>query len=229
MPAPVAVALPDGSTVTLNSGSALRRTRGFGRMGSAREVRLVGEAYFSVARSRAPFVVRTAGARVTVLGTRFGVRTWGEDGGREDGAREDGGREDGGREGATVVALLSGRVVLAPEGDAGAAVVLAPGEVGRIARGAPVAVRGGVEEALAWRAGDLVYKDRPLAVVLGDVERRFGVVVVADAALGRRRVSVALRRPASAEAVVRDLATAFGLRYSRRADGFELHAAGVAL
>ena len=201
----VAVRLPDGSAVTLNSGTTLRRARGFGRDG-AREVTLEGEAFFDVAEGAAPFVVRTFDAEVTVLGTRFGVRAWPAEGE------------------ATTVALVSGRVRLTA-GD-GASVMLRPGEVGHAAAGAsPLADAGGVEAALAWRAGDLVFKDRPLDVILNDVGRRFGVGVTAEpASLGLRRVSVALRDPASAEAVVRDLATALGLRYRARAGGFDLYA-----
>jgi ferric-dicitrate binding protein FerR (iron transport regulator) len=211
----VAVRLPDGSAVTLNSGSTLHRARLFGTpLAGAREVELVGEAFFDVTEGGAPFIVRTVDAEVTVLGTRFGVRGWDD------------------AEGATTVALLEGRVRLTPTADRGAAIVLTPGEVGRVEAAAslPVVEGAGVEDALAWRSGDLVYKDRPLGVVLADVERRFGVAVVPNpSSLAFRRVSVALRDPASAEAVVQDLATALGLRYRRTAAGFELSEAPVAL
>jgi ferric-dicitrate binding protein FerR (iron transport regulator) len=206
----VAVRLPDGSAVTLNSGSTLRRARTFGS-GDVRMVMLEGEAFFDVAEGEVPFVVRTFDAEVTVLGTRFGVRAWPGEGEM------------------TTVALVSGSVRLA---SGGAAVVLQPGEVGHAADGALLAgaEAGGVEAALAWRGGDLVFKDRPLDVILNDVARRFGIeVAVQPASLGRRRVSVALRDPTSAGAVVRDLATALGLRYRARAGGFELYAAAVTL
>lgn len=202
------VRLPDGSAVTLNSGTTLRRARLFATPFAARTVRLEGEAFFDVTEGATPFVVRTFDARVTVLGTTFGVRAWADE-----------------PDAATMVALVTGRVRLTP--DAGQAeAVLAPGDVRRVAPGAPVAASAvSTAEALAWRRGDLVYKDRPLGVVLRDVERRFGLRVTARPAdLGDRRVSVALRSPPSADAVVRDLATAFGLRYRPRADGYELYA-----
>lgn len=72
--------LPDGSTVTLNANSSLRLSRfGFGRaaFGSpSREVRLRGEALFSVAHTptHQRFVVQTDnGPEVVVLGTEFTV------------------------------------------------------------------------------------------------------------------------------------------------------------
>ena len=201
----VTVALADGSAVTLNSGSTLRRPRSFRSEEEARAVQLEGEAYFDVAEAPSPFVVETAAARVTVLGTAFGVRDWPD-------------------EGDAAVAVASGRVRLVSAAG-GAPVVLGPGDVGRVEGPAATAARGGTAEALAWRDGDLIFKGRPLGAVLRDVERRFGTVVTVEpTALADRSVSVALRRPASAEAVVADLAAALGLRYRVRADGLHLFA-----
>lgn len=201
------VRLPDGSTVTLNSGTTLRRSRLFDSPFAARTVRLEGEAFFDVVKDETPFVVRTFDARVTVLGTEFGVRAWTDE-----------------PEAATTVALVSGRVRLAPDVHPEAATILSPGDVRSVEGGGNAAGTESTADALAWRHGDLVYKDRPLGVVLQDVERRFGVVLTPQPrALGDQRVSVALRAPASAEAVVRDLASAFGLRYRARGDGFELY------
>lgn len=201
----LAVSLPDGSAVTLNAGSTLRAPR---RFRDVRAVSLVGEAYFEVEPGADPFVVTTADARVAVLGTRFGVRAWPSD-------------PDPG----TTVALAEGAVRLTPLARPSQSVDLAPGDVRHVgASGAPQAVAEGTpQSALAWRQGDLVYTDRPLGDVLGDVERRFGVDLdVRPLALRQRRVTVALRAPDSAEAVVRDLALAFGLRYRARSGGFDL-------
>ena len=70
------IALPDGSTVTLNANSSLHYPRfGFGGNGP-REVRLAGEAYFSVThrRDNERFVVQTqSGLKVVVLGTEFNL------------------------------------------------------------------------------------------------------------------------------------------------------------
>ena len=74
------VTLPDGSTVTLNSNSSLQIPRfGFGKqlLGiPGREVRLTGEAFFSVTHTATNqrFVVKTDnGPEVVVLGTEFTV------------------------------------------------------------------------------------------------------------------------------------------------------------
>ena len=71
------VDLSDGTTVWLNSGSSIE----FGDLDKqkVRQVRLTGEAFFSVAGDpKRPFIVHTPEFRVKVLGTRFNVNTYNE-------------------------------------------------------------------------------------------------------------------------------------------------------
>lgn len=66
------VSLPDGSSVTLNSGSELRYPVSFGK--SSRDLELQGEAFFDVEENpEKPFSVEAGGIRVKVLGTSFNV------------------------------------------------------------------------------------------------------------------------------------------------------------
>ncbi len=66
--------LLDGTQVILNTNSTLTFPEQFTT--STREVYLEGEAYFQVARDASkPFIVHTASANTTVLGTSFNVRT----------------------------------------------------------------------------------------------------------------------------------------------------------
>ncbi|WP_423126380.1 FecR family protein [Gaoshiqia sp. Z1-71] len=70
--------LSDGTVVWLNAGSQLIYPSTFLR--KKREVILIGEAYFDVARMEdKPFIVRTAEMNVKVLGTRFDVSAYPED------------------------------------------------------------------------------------------------------------------------------------------------------
>lgn len=205
------VTLPDGSTAELNSGSQIRfRNHFFG----AREVMLEGEAFFDVADREAPFIVETFNAEAHAVGTRFGVRAWPEE-----------------PERATRVALVAGRVLLVPEGERAQAVRMTPGEawIVEAASGAasPQVERApvSVQEATAWRRGELIFKNARLGAVLGDIERRFGKALhVETDSLRQRRISLAIRQPVGAEAVVRDVALALGLRYRDTAQGFEIHA-----
>ncbi|MBE8719815.1 FecR family protein [Sphingobacterium pedocola] len=70
------ITLPDGTVAWLNAASSLRYPTSF--TGSRREVDLTGEAYFEVESDPVkPFVVRSEGQEVSVLGTEFNVNTYG--------------------------------------------------------------------------------------------------------------------------------------------------------
>lgn len=64
--------LPDGSVVRLNAESHLQYRKN--DWGQIRRVHLEGEAFFDVTTAEQPFVVHTASATITVLGTRFNVQ-----------------------------------------------------------------------------------------------------------------------------------------------------------
>jgi ferric-dicitrate binding protein FerR (iron transport regulator) len=72
------IVLSDGTKVWLNAGSQLVYPSMFLR--KRREVVLVGEAYFEVAKNKdKPFIVRTSDLNVKVLGTKFDVSAYPED------------------------------------------------------------------------------------------------------------------------------------------------------
>ena len=71
------VSLNDGTKVHLNAGTTLSYPKNFDS--TSREVTLNGEAYFEVEKGSSPFIISTDLAKVTVLGTKFNVRS------REDG------------------------------------------------------------------------------------------------------------------------------------------------
>ncbi len=66
--------LDDGTSVKINSASVLKFPVAF--TGEKREVVLDGEAYFEVAKSKKPFIVKTNDMDVKVLGTKFNVNTY---------------------------------------------------------------------------------------------------------------------------------------------------------
>jgi len=72
------VDLPDGSHVTLNSGSKLKYAASFGN--KSRTVYLEGEAFFDVKKnSDLPFYVNVSGLKIKVLGTSFNVKAYPEE------------------------------------------------------------------------------------------------------------------------------------------------------
>lgn len=67
--------LPDGTKVWLNSGSQLVYDKNYGN--KAREVSLIGEAYFDVVKNpERPFLIHTSKMIVKVLGTAFNVKCY---------------------------------------------------------------------------------------------------------------------------------------------------------
>jgi len=70
-----AFVLSDGTKISLNSNSTLKYPKVF--KGNKREVTLIGEAFFEVAKDKTkPFTVSTNGLRTTVLGTKFNVSAY---------------------------------------------------------------------------------------------------------------------------------------------------------
>jgi len=67
------ISLSDGSKIYLNAGSELSYSKDYGS--ENRKVSLYGEAYFDVKKGINPFIISTEYAEITVLGTKFNVRS----------------------------------------------------------------------------------------------------------------------------------------------------------
>lgn len=162
------IRLQDGSTVTLNTDTAL--TVRF--QGGERRIELLrGEAFFDVAKDPTrPFTVTSGALSATARGTRFDVASAPADG--------------------VEVQVEEGRVEVA-EGariamlDAGDAAVRGPsGEIAKTTAAIDVG------DATAWRDGKLVVSGRRLGEVLATIERyRRGRIVVLDQRAAKLRVS----------------------------------------
>jgi len=162
----LSVSLRDGSLVHLNTRTRLEVD--FSER--ARKVALEdGEAYFEVTPDpQRPFVVAAGDTTVRVVGTRFSVYR----------------RPDG----DVTVTVIKGKVEVERAGDQTAVpqrLTLMDGEQvsyhdGRVAD--PVR-RVDAEEAVSWRRGVLVFKDKPLAEVVAELNRYSQTpIVIADKA-----------------------------------------------
>jgi transmembrane sensor len=158
--------LPDGSKLALNVNSQAQVT--FYR--DHRAVSLSrGEAFFDVAHDEErPFAVRTKNGTIRVVGTQFNVQIASED---------------------VRVSVLRGRVEVSGSNDKRPPVPLVVGEAAklseRVTRFAVVASDIG-----AWRAGQVIFRNQPLAEVLKEVGRyRTEPIVLASDTLGKRRLS----------------------------------------
>jgi transmembrane sensor len=185
--------LEDGSTVVLNARSSIEVDL------SRRERRVElrdGEAFFDVAHAPdRPFVVRTAGGEIRVVGTRFNVR------------------KD--RSGAAVT-VVEGRVAVhapAATDEADAQRTLSAGEQVQLTASAVGGIqRVDPERAMAWQSGRIVCDGDTLERVLADLNRyakdfRFRAAPeVSDiAVIGTFRLD-------DADSVVRALEVSLGLR-----------------
>lgn len=171
------VALPDGSSVVLDTGTALvvRYSQG------ARQVALeAGQASFTVARDAArPFRVQAAGGSVTALGTQFLVRL---------GPAAD----------AATVTLLEGKVrVEGPQAGAQrqAPATLAPGQQLRFDQaGQWATLQVNPEAASAWTRGSVYADDWRLADLLVEMNRYAATPLrLTDPALAELRVTGVFR------------------------------------
>ncbi|HEV7326698.1 MAG TPA: FecR family protein [Bosea sp. (in: a-proteobacteria)] len=163
------ITLADGSTLQLNASSAVA----FDYTVERRTVRLLrGQAYFEVARDPArPFTVEADAARVTALGTAFDVRL-GEE--------------------RTDVTVTHSAVLAAFADTRQAPLRVSQGEQAELdhTTGQGVLRSSDAVTALAWRRGQLVVDNAPLAFVVEEMNRHFaGRIVIASRELSRRRVS----------------------------------------
>jgi len=167
------VTLDDGSTVQLNTASAIT----IDYRGDQRVIHLLkGEAAFTVAADRArPFTVEAGEGTTTALGTRFIVRRDSAD---------------------TEVAVTEHRVRVAwPIGAASSRVDLGEGQATRYGPSGivhPQAVDAGA--IASWTRGRLVFVDRPLGEVVAELNRYHpGYIRVMGDDLAQRRVSGVFR------------------------------------
>lgn len=147
------IALADGTGIDLDAETRLSVTLS----GSERRVALAeGQAIFDVVHDeRRPFTVHAGGRVVRDVGTQFDVRKRGAD---------------------LTVTVAKGRVEIGSEGAAtlSRAIFLDPGQRLEIEpSGVAQMTLVDPQETFSWRSGRLVYRERPLAEVVADLNRQF--------------------------------------------------------
>lgn len=156
--------LTDGTKVWLNSGSELQFPTHF--TGKLREVKLKGEAFFEVAKNeKQPFRVNAKELNIDVLGTSFNVISYAN-------------------ENQTEVILVEGKVKLSTENervrkDYG---TLSPGQKAIYYENSPkVSVQDvDVDKYIAWRDGDIIFRDDNMEDVVKRLSRWFNVEIIIE-------------------------------------------------
>ena len=155
------ITLSDGTHVVLNADSRITFPTNFGS--TSREVTLVGEAFFDVARDKdRPFRIRVNGALVEVLGTSFAIRSYPGD--------------------PTVRTVVKeGLVEVRPdEVSDGQAVRLARGMLAHVDLGTRSVTTGKVEDLalyVSWTDGYLKFRNTPLGEVAAQLQRKYDVQI----------------------------------------------------
>jgi len=145
------ITLPDGSLVSLNSGSKLAwNEKKFNRN---RLVTLSGEAYFEIKKG-GEFMIETNNGTVQILGTKLNVFA---------------------REKEFWVSCLTGKVGV--EADNSGQILL-PGEMVELtSNGLEKTALTNVNQTAAWKEGVFYFEDKPLVSIFDEIERQFNVTI----------------------------------------------------
>ncbi len=153
------IVLIDGTKVWLNSGSSLSFPSRFEK--AQRIVKASGEVYFEVAHdSSSPFLVNTEGFEIQVLGTKFNLSTYFDEGIKV----------------SPTLALVEGSVKL--KSDEGEYRVLKPGQKAIVSKDGIGVEKFDIESEIAWKDNYFVFKDKNIKEIMSFLSRWYDADVV---------------------------------------------------
>ena len=150
------IVLADGTHVWLNSATSLKFPTTLVKS-AERIVELNGEGYFKVNHNpRQPFSVKTTNQVVEDLGTEFNINAYAD-------------------ESSTVTTLLDGSLSVNSK-------VLVPGQQAVLKKSGNLTVQAAdMQEALAWKNGDFVFRNDDFRMVMRKISRWYNVDIIYDA------------------------------------------------
>ncbi|WP_140484928.1 FecR family protein [Flavobacterium sp. GSA192] len=154
------VTLSDGTVVNMNAGSSLKYPVQFIK-GHNREVVLEGEAFFDVTKDKKhPFIVKTRGMDVKVLGTKFNMSSYKE-------------------EADINTVLVEGSVSLSSEAKPNEKTMLVPGEKGTWNNQKTAIAVEKVDTRIytEWMTGELVFRKATFREIIIRLERTYNVTI----------------------------------------------------
>jgi transmembrane sensor len=204
------VTLADGTQFTLAPDSRLRVPADFAA--GHRVVALDGEAFFAVVHDAAhPFSVRAGGVVTVDVGTSFDVRAYAA-------------------ERAVRIGVADGEVALVVDAQRSRGRrPLVAGDLARVDTFGATTVSRGVDtdEFLAWTRGTLVFRGAPLADVMAELSRWYGVTFTAvDPALGDVRLTATYEHE-SLDDVLDQMGRVIGARVTRHGRDITLRSIGA--
>lgn len=194
--------LSDGSTVHINSGTRVVYPRVFSS--DRREIFVEGEVCLNVTKNeKVPFVVKTAGFDVEVLGTVFNVSAYKNDESNE-------------------VVLVNGSVRLSDQHKN--KIELKPDQLAAISKGEIGDVKTvNASDYIAWTDGLLILQFESLSNVFRKLERFYGVTIDVSSEAGqlRMRGKVDLKQPLDALIVL--ISSTAPIAWTKTDNGYSIH------
>ena len=149
------ITLSDGTEVLLSANSRLEYSKSFSA--DKREVKLVGEARFNVAKdAERPFIVHTRQLQTQVLGTVFDVKAYPQT--------------------PADVTLYEGKVEVSLNGDAPQ--LMQPGEQAFLDKEGKLQLTKAPEETGKWAEGEFAFDDKELKSVMQEIGSWYNISVV---------------------------------------------------
>jgi len=194
------IELPDGSLVTLNSGSTVRYTRNESL--NFRKVKLSGEAFFEVSRDTSkPFIIDAGPAQIEVLGTSFNVYAY-------PGSKE------------VEVTVSTGLVAMSVKSEADRQIMLSQGNTGIYSKEKEelnLLLEGNIN-AIAWKTRQLEFTDTPLEELIEVLKHTYQAdIFLQDSSLADYTITVSFNKQ-ELDAVLKVLASTLDLNIKKEGD-----------
>jgi transmembrane sensor len=189
------IILPDSSVVWLNSGTQLSYNSNFGKIN--REINLVGQAFFQVTKNKQlPLIVSCNDLKIKVLGTKFDVNAY---------TNNDN----------ISVALQSGSVELLHSSNESFHYKLVPGEIAQFDSHSEKVVihKANIEGITSWTNGILYFNDSPMKEVLGQLERKYNIIIEVKNPLIYNSVFTATIKNETLEEIFKSIEYSCSIRY----------------
>lgn len=187
------IRLKDGSVVTLNKNSYLTCSENFDK--KKREVKLQGEAFFSVAKDKShPFTVIVNHSKIKVLGTKFNVTAI--------------------RNNKVIVTLVEGSICFM---SGNKEKIMKPNQQLLDTPSGFIVKSVDVDSVCAWKSGLLKFKSIELAELIRNMENRFGVKILMKNAslIDTMKVTASFRENQPLEDILNIIAGSFPVRWKK--------------
>ncbi len=185
--------LSDGTTVELNAGAEIKFPKQF--KGNKRMISFQGEGFFTVTPNpEKPFIINTANAKVTVLGTSFNVNS---------------------NEQITEVLVSSGKVSLSGLKMDPDNLILQKGDLGTLLNNQLIRSTQTDANYLSWKTQQMIFNETPLSEVLDVVEKTYNVEIKTTENISDKLLLTSTFDREDLEIILESISKTFNLTYKK--------------